>query len=79
MNPLFDNMKVPLASEAIKTPETVQEVSLKSLLKGITATQLDFLRKCLIIDGAKRATLPELLVHPIFDEEFRAGFDAKVE
>ena len=38
MNPLFDNMKVPLASEAIKTPETVQEVSLKSLLKGINDT-----------------------------------------
>jgi len=35
MNPLFEAMKVPLASEAIKSQETVQEVSLKSLLKGI--------------------------------------------
>ena len=38
MNPLFENMKVPLASQAIKSPETVQEVSLKSLLKDINAT-----------------------------------------
>ena len=57
MNPLFENMSVPKASEAIKTPETIKEVSLKSLLKGITDTQLDFLRRCLIIDGGQRATL----------------------
>ena len=38
MNPLFENMKVPLASESIKSPDTVQEVSLKSLLKGISET-----------------------------------------
>lgn len=37
MNPLYENMKVPLASEAIKTPETIKEVSLKSLLKNISA------------------------------------------
>ena len=35
MNPLFENMKVPLAKESIKSPETVTEVSLKALLKGI--------------------------------------------
>ena len=38
MNPLFENMKVPLASESIKSPETVNEVSLKALLKGINDT-----------------------------------------
>jgi len=36
MNPLYENMKVPLAAESIKTPETIKEVSLKSLLKNIT-------------------------------------------
>jgi len=51
MNPLFDNMTVPLASESIKSPETVKEVSLKALLKNIDQTQLDFIRKCLVIDG----------------------------
>ena len=51
MNPLFENMKVPLASEAIKSPETVQEVSLKALLKEISDNELDFLRRCLVIDG----------------------------
>ena len=51
MNPLFEGQKVPLASESIKSPETVHEVSLKSLLKGINDVQLDFIRKCLVIDG----------------------------
>ena len=35
MNPLFENMKVPLAKDAIKAPETVKEVSIKALLKNI--------------------------------------------
>ena len=51
MNPLFDKMKVPLASESIKSPETVNEVSLKALLKDINDTQLDFIRRCLVVDG----------------------------
>ena len=38
LNPLFEDMKVPLASEAIKTPETVKEVSLKALLKNVDDT-----------------------------------------
>lgn len=38
MNPMFEAMKVPLASESIKTPETVNEVSLKALLKNIDET-----------------------------------------
>lgn len=37
MNPLYENMKVPIAADSIKTPETIKEVSLKSLLKNITA------------------------------------------
>lgn len=75
MNPLFENMKVPLAKDAIKTPETVKEVSIKALLKNIDDTQLDFIRRCLVIDGGTRATLAELLEHPIFDEEFRSKYD----
>ena len=78
MNPLFEGTKVPLASESIKSPETVQEVSLKALLKGINETQLDFVRKCLVIDGAGRATMTDLLEHPVFDEEFKNNFDAKL-
>ena len=79
MNPLFENMKVPLASESIKSPETVNEVSLKALLKGINDTQLDFIRRCLVIDGGQRAKLSELLEHPVFDEEFRTGFEQKMQ
>jgi len=78
MNPLFDGTKVPLASESIKSPETVQEVSLKALLKGIDETQLDFVRKCLVIDGAERAKMIDLLDHPVFDEDFRNNFDAEL-
>ena len=78
MNPLFEGTKVPLASESIKSPETVQEVSLKALLKDIDETQLDFVRKCLVIDGAERAKMKDLLVHPVFDEEFRKNFDAHI-
>ena len=79
MNPLFESLKVPLAAEAIKSPETVKEVSFKALLKGITDTQLDFLRRCLVIDGGVRATLAELLEHPIFDEAFKSSFEATMQ
>jgi hypothetical protein len=33
----------------------------------------------LVIDGAARANLEELLVHPVFDEEFRASYEAKMK
>ena len=79
MNPLFENIKVPLASESIKSPETIKEVSLTALLKNISPTQLDFVRKCLIIDGSQRATMEELLDHPIFDEDFKSMYDAKIQ
>ena len=79
LNPLFDGLKVPTAANAIQTPETASEVSLKALLKDIDGDSLDFIRKCLVIDGRARTTMADLLVHPVFDEEFRAGFSAKFE
>ena len=57
----------------------MHEVSIKSLLKGISETQLDFVRKCLVIDGAARAKMTDLLEHPVFDEEFKANFDTKMQ
>ena len=77
LNPLFDGLKVPTAKGAIQTPETANEVSLRALLKDIDETSLDFIRKCLVIDGQARTTMADLLVHPVFDEEFRAAFPAK--
>lgn len=79
MNPLYENMKVPLAKEAIKSPETIKEVSLKSLLKNISDDQLDFLRRCMVIDGEQRATMVELLEHPVFDEEFKNSFEDRIK
>jgi serine/threonine protein kinase len=76
LNPLFEGMKVPSAAEAINTPETANEVSLKALLKNIDEQSLDFLRKCLLIDGSQRPKLTELVEHPYFDAEFREKFDA---
>ena len=75
LNPLFDGLKVPQAAESINSPETANEVSLKALLKNIDEQSLDFLRKCLVIDGTQRATLAELVTHPYFDEEFRQEYD----
>ena len=48
-------------------------------MKGINETQLDFVRKCLVIDGGARAKMTELLDHPVFDEEFKNNFDAKLQ
>lgn len=79
MNPLFDGMKAPLASEAVKAPEHAKEVSLQALLKDIDDVSLDFLRKCLVIDGSKRANTSDLLNHPFFDKEFLDGFEAKLQ
>ena len=78
LNPLFDGMTVPQAAESINSPETVNEVSLKALLKNIDDTSLDFLRKCLIIDGAQRATLADLVNHPYFDDDFKQGFEEDI-
>jgi cyclin-dependent kinase-like len=78
MNPLFDGMKAPLASEAVKAPEHAQEVSLEALLKDIDEVSLDFIRKCLVIDGASRSTTKELINHPLFDKEFIDSFEKKL-
>ena len=51
MNPLFEGQAVPTASEAIIAPEHIQEVSFGALLKDIDDLALDFIRKCLVIDG----------------------------
>lgn len=79
LNPLFESMKVPTAESLLHNPETANEVSLQALLKDINDEQLDFIRRCLTIDSSKRATLAELLEHPVFDEDFKAGFDAQIE
>lgn len=51
LNPLFEGQAVPTASEAIIAPEHIQEVSFGALLKDIDDLALDFIRKCLVIDG----------------------------
>lgn len=78
MNPLFDGMKAPLASEAVKAPEHAKEVSLIALLKDIDEVSLDFIRKCLVIDGSVRSKTKELLDHPLFDKEFVNRFEHKL-
>lgn len=78
MNPLFDGMKAPLASEAVKAPEHAKEVSLMALLKDIDENSIDFIRKCLLIDGNERCKTTELLAHPIFDKEFVDNFETKL-
>ena len=65
---------MPTAAEAIIAPEHIKEVSFGALLKDIDDLALDFLRKCLVIDGLKRSTCSELMKHPYFDEEFRSRF-----
>ena len=37
----------------------------------MTDIELDFLRSCLIIDGAKRKNVVELLDHKYFDTDFK--------
>ena len=79
LNPLFDGLAVPTAKNAIQSQETANEVSLKALLKDIDENCLDFIRKCLVIDGSARSTMSQLLEHPLFDEEFRNGLKEKLE
>ena len=52
-------------------------MSLRALLKDIDEDSLDFIRKCLVIDGQARTTMADLLVHPVFNEEFRKAFEEK--
>lgn len=76
---MFDGLKVPTAADALAAPEHAEEVCLTSLLKGINQVELDFLRRCLIIDGTKRATAEELLKHEYFDSEFVEQYESNVQ
>ena len=49
-----------------------KDVSLNALLKDMSEIELDFLRKCLIVDGAERGSVNDLLLHPYFSAEFKA-------
>jgi serine/threonine protein kinase len=44
------------------------------LLKDIDPTALDFIRKCLVINGAERFSCEQLLSHAYFDEAFKKNF-----
>lgn len=65
---------MPTAADAIIAPEHIKEVSFGALLKDIDDLALDFIRKCLVIDGQKRSTCGELMEHPYFDEAFKLKF-----
>lgn len=51
---MFDGIKVPTAATSLAEPEHAHEVSLNALLNGMSNIELDFLRKCLVIDGSAR-------------------------
>ena len=59
--------KLPDASMG---PEIVKKVSLRGLQPTMTNLELDFLRLCLVLDGAERPSASELLAHPFFDPDF---------
>lgn len=75
MNSLFEGQKVPTSFDSAAQPEQAKEVTLDTLLKGMTETELDFLRSCLVIDGTKRKSVIELLEHPYFDKQFKQDFE----
>jgi hypothetical protein len=54
MNSMFDGVKVPTAATSLAEPEHAHEVSFNALLTGMSNLELDFLRKCLVIDGSAR-------------------------
>jgi len=51
MNSLFEGAKIPTALDSIKQLDEANEVSLNTLLRGMSEVELDFLRCCLVIDG----------------------------
>ena len=77
MNSLFEGAKIPTAKDSIKQLEQANEVSLNTLLKGMSEVELDFLRCCLVIDGQQRKSVDDLLSHPYFDQEFKQLFELK--
>ena len=52
-------------------PEIVKKVSLRGLQPTMTNVELDFLRLCLVLDGAERPSASELLAHPFFYPDFK--------
>jgi serine/threonine protein kinase len=71
---LFEGQTVPTAKDAIIAPEHIKEVSFGALLKDIDPTALDFIRKCLVVDGKQRHSCEQLLSHEYFDEDFKRKF-----
>lgn len=51
MNSMFDGVKVPTPATSLAEPEHALEVCFSALLKEMNEVELDFLRKCLVIDG----------------------------
>jgi serine/threonine protein kinase len=74
LNPLFEGQPVPTAKDAIIAPEHIKEVSFGALLKDIDPLALDFIRKCLVVDGKQRHSCEQLLTHEYFDDEFKRKF-----
>ena len=75
MNSAFDGSVLPTTSTSLVELEHANEVSLASLLKDMNETELDFLRKCLTIDGTQRYTVEQLLNHEYFTQEFKDEFE----
>lgn len=66
MNSSFEGAQLPTTATALVEIDHAHEVSLRSLAKGMDDIELDFLRKCLVIDGLQRHTIDELLEHEYF-------------
>lgn len=79
LNPLYDGLKVPLAEEAIESMDHAKQVSLSALLTGMDTISLDFIRKCLAIDGRQRISAQELLDHDYFDADFKEKFEVEFD
>lgn len=75
MNSLFEGAKIPTALDSIKQLDEANEVSLNTLLRGMSEVELDFLRCCLVIDGQQRKSVLDLISHQYFDEEFKQQFE----
>jgi len=67
MNSMFDGVKLPSAASSLSKPEHASEVSLNALVKEMSDIELDFLRKCLVIDGQSRPSVDQLIEHIYFD------------
>lgn len=75
MNSQFEGQKIPKPFDSINQPDQAKEVTLNTLLNGMSEIELDFLRKCLVVDGSKRDTVHDLLQHDYFDQRFKIEFE----